>query len=390
MNYFEGLAFYLVRILILIPAMILGMMEKKQGWYQLASSVVILVLVFANRREEFLFLTLFLAWSISLIWLYLHLRRTRGRKERLFHLILILALLPLAACKISPLFSGSLFAFTGISYLTFRVLQILIEIYDGVIGSLSLPETLAFFLFFPSFSSGPIDRSRRFGEDYHRQRSREEYLSLCGDGILHLLVGAVYKFVLAAFFFKAMGYLDSEEASWYLWIGYAYAYSGYLFFDFAGYSRMAKGCGCILGTSLPDNFRAPFISKDIREFWDRWHISLSHWFRDFVFTRFVMYSTKRKWFKDRLQRACAGFLLNMTIMGMWHGLTPSYVLYGIYHGCLLALTEIWQKKSAFHKRNKNKKWYQILSWAVTMQLVIFGFFLFSGKLIELVQASQNR
>ena len=264
MNYFEGLAFYLVMILILIPAMILGMMEKKQGWYQLASSVVILVLVFANRREEFLFLTLFLAWSISLIWLYLHLRRTRGRKERLFHLILILALLPLAACKISPLFSGSLFAFTGISYLTFRVLQILIEIYDGVIGSLSLPETPAFFLFFPSFSSGPIDRSRRFGEDYHRQRSREEYLSLCGDGILHLLVGAVYKFVLAAFFFKAMGYLDSEEASWYLWIGYAYAYSGYLFFDFAGYSRMAKGCGCILGTSLPDNFRAPFISKDIR------------------------------------------------------------------------------------------------------------------------------
>ena len=126
------------------------------------------------------------------------------------------------------------------------------------------------------------------------------------------------------------------------------------------------------------------LTRDIREFWDRWHITLSHWFRDFIFTRFVMYSSKKKWFSTRLQRACAGFFVDMGIMGLWHGITPSYILYGLYHGLLLAATETYQKKSKFYKKHKNKTWYQVVSWAVTMQLVFFGFFLFSGKLMELV------
>ena len=144
---------------------------------------------------------------------------------------------------------------------------------------------------------------------------------------------------------------------------------------------MAVGTAKILGVELPPNFRLPFVSTDIREFWDRWHISLSHWFRDFVFTRFVMLSTKKKLFGNRLGRACAGFLVNMTIMGAWHGLNRCYLLYGLYHGCLLAGTELYQKKSGFYKKNKAKKWYRCLSWLITLQLVVFGFYLFSGKLV---------
>ena len=94
-----------------------------------------------------------------------------------------------------------------------------------------------------------------------------------------------------------------------------------------------------------------------------------------------MYSSKKKWFSSRLQRACVGFFVDMGIMGLWHGITPSYILYGLYHGALLAATETYQKKSSFYKKNRNKTWYQILSWAITMQLVMFGFFLFSGKLM---------
>ena len=97
-----------------------------------------------------------------------------------------------------------------------------------------------------------------------------------------------------------------------------------------------------------------------------------------------MYSSKKKWFSSRLQRACAGFFVDMGIMGLWHGITPSYILYGLYHGALLAATETYQKKSSFYKKNKNKTWYQILSWAITMQLVMFGFFLFSGKLMAVL------
>ena len=97
-----------------------------------------------------------------------------------------------------------------------------------------------------------------------------------------------------------------------------------------------------------------------------------------------MKCSRKKWFKTRLQRACAGFLVNMTVMGMWHGLTPSYLIYGIYHGLLLAAAEGFQKKSKFYKKYKNTRWYQVLSWFLTLQLVMFGFLIFSGKFWELI------
>lgn len=325
-------------------------------------------------------MALFYLLSILSVVLYYGHRVKNGRNANIYHFAVIVALFPLVLCKLSGAFHLNWFAFTGISYLSFRVIQIIIEIYDGVIKEINVLEITAFLAFFPSFSSGPIDRSRRFHGDWTRKLSKEEYLALAAKGIWELLLGAVYKMVIAAAAYKVMGYLDTGTA-WYHYVGYAYAYGMYLFFDFAGYSLMAIGSGKILGVELPENFKMPFISVDIRDFWDRWHISLSHWFRDFIFTRFVMYSSKKKWFKDRLTRACVGFFVNMGIMGIWHGVTPAYILYGLYHGALLSLTEIYQKKSKFYKKNKNKAGYKIASWAVTMQLVMFGFLLFSGKLI---------
>lgn len=110
---------------------------------------------------------------------------------------------------------------------------------------------------------------------------------------------------------------------------------------------------------------------------------MSHWFRDFLFSRFIIKCTQKRWFSTRLSRASAGFLVNMTVMGMWHGLSVSYLLYGVYHGALLALTEIWQKKSKFYKTHKNHPVYRAVSWFVTMQLVMFGFLIFSGRFLEL-------
>lgn len=380
MSYYEGLPFYLALVLILCVALLLGFLEKPLGKYGLFASLAVMFCVFSGNPSEAVYLILFFLWSMVLIFGYAGLRKKKGRNAKLYHVAVLLSVLPLAACKISGAFHFGLFAFTGISYLSFRVIQILIELYDGVIKEISVLETSAFLAFFPSFSSGPIDRSRRFHGDWVRTLTREAYMELAGKGIFELLLGGVYKMVIAAWAYKLMGYLETGT-SWYHYIGYAYAYGMYLFFDFAGYSLMALGSGRILGVDLPENFRMPFISIDIRDFWDRWHISLSHWFRDFIFTRFIMYSAKKKWFKDRLTRACVGFFVNMGIMGIWHGITPSYILYGLYHGALLSLTEVYQKKSKFYKKNKNKTGYKIASWAITMQLVMFGFLLFSGKLI---------
>ena len=97
-----------------------------------------------------------------------------------------------------------------------------------------------------------------------------------------------------------------------------------------------------------------------------------------------MTAIRGKWFKNRLDAASAGFIVNMSVMGLWHGLTKDYILYGLYHGVLLAATEVYQKKCKFYKRNKQKLWYRVLSWGVTLNLVMFGFLIFSGKFLEVL------
>lgn len=383
MSFFGDFTFFMYLLAALIPAVILGLFEKPLRHYTLLLSIVFIALIFYAKPLQLFYLICYYAAETILVKLYLYLHTRYGRKLWVYRTFLILALLPLVISKCGSVFHLNILGFLGISYLTFRVLQMIIEIYDGVITAVPFVEFTSFLLFFPALSSGPIDRSRRFHEDYLQTRTRPGYLELLGDGIFKILLGLVYKFVLAALF---NGWMESAavQPEWYYTIIYTYCYGFHMFFDFAGYSLMAVGTSYLLGVRTPDNFRLPFISKDIKEFWDRWHITLSHWFRDFIFSRFIMDSIRKKRFKTKLTGASCGFIINMLVMGMWHGLTFSYILYGLYHGVLLALTEIYQKKSKFYKKNKKKIWYQICSWFITMQLVMFGFFIFSGRFSELL------
>ena len=283
-------------------------------------------------------------------------------------------------CEIDCLKDMGWFQFIGISYLTFRVVQIIIETYDGVIEKTGVLDFTVFLIFFPTFSCGPIDRSIRFTEDFEKKYERAEYLELYGIGLEKLFLGLVYKFVLASAFHRLLEMI--VRRTFLHMTAYAYAYGLYMFFDFAGYSLMAVGTAYMLGIKVPDNFNKPFISTDMKDFWARWHISLSEWFRDFIFTRFIMTSMKKKRFKTRLTTASVGFMINMFVMGIWHGLSIQYILYGLYHGALLALTEIYQKKSKFYKKNRKKKWYKFISWGITINLVMLGFLIFSGHLIH--------
>lgn len=383
MSFFGNIGFFGWLAVALIPAVILGLLEKPLKYYTQLISIVFILLVFKDNPIQLLYLLGYYVLQCVLVKGYLQLRLARGKIVWQYRLCVAFSMLPLVVSKLAPLISLSAVGFLGISYLTFRALQVIIEIYDGIITEVSLGEFTGYLLFFPCISSGPIDRSRRFHEDYIRIYTRQEYAELLGDGLWKLLLGMVYKFVLAGIVGEWLD-MASYGTAWYANIGYAYTYGLHMFFDFAGYSLMAVGTSYIFGIQTPGNFRAPFISKDIKDFWDRWHITLSHWFRDFIFSRFLMTAIKKKWFHTRLQGAVAGFIVNMSIMGVWHGISASYILYGIYHGLLLAITEIYQKKAKFYKKNKGKSWYQACSWFVTLQLVMFGFFIFSGKLIEIL------
>lgn len=383
MSFFGDLQFFICLIILLIPAIFLGVMEKSLKGYRLLSSLIFIFLVIGSDKKQLLFWGIFFLIEFLTVSIYLKLRKKYGRNNNIYTLFLVISIIPLVLCKLSGILPFHLFQILGISYVTFRTAQIIIEIFDGVINEINFLEFTGFLIFFPSISSGPIDRSRRFSEDWNKVYKRNEYLNLLGDGIEKILIGILYKFVLAAIFYKIEeSFIESYSFLSMLFYGYGYGF--YMFFDFAGYSLMAIGTSYILGIKTPENFNKPFISKDIKEFWDRWHITLSHWFRDFVFSRFVMKCIKKKWFSTKLQRASVGFIVNMLVMGVWHGITPYYILYGLYHGILLAVTETYQKKSKFYKKNKKKKWYQVLSWFITINLVMFGFLIFSGRFTEYI------
>ena len=377
MHYFEGLSFFMTLGFILIIAFIMNAFQKSTYYLSLVFSTLMVYFVFAENPMH-------LGSIIGYVlvgYILMHLSVKFKEHKKTMILMIFLAGLPLVLVKVLAVFKISGLGFLGISYMTFKLIQIIIEIYDGLIEKPMEPlDYVHFLLFFPALSSGPIDRSRRFLEDWKKQRTKDEYLELAGTGLFRLVLGLFYKLVISGMVFQQMTSIRYKDFSFF--VIYMYLYTAYLFFDFAGYSLMAVGASNILGIETPMNFNIPFISVDIKDFWNRWHITLSTWLRDFVFSRIVMRFMRKKIFKKRLTTAMVAYMINMTFMGFWHGITLNYIAYGFYHGILMAAFEWYQKKSKFYKKNKNKTWYKVISWLITMHLVMFGFLIFSGKMSE--------
>lgn len=380
MEYFEGLDFFGTLIFALIPVILLRFFEKSVYWITLVISIGIAIAVFKEQPNHFINLVVFIVETYLLVRLGFYFREKKSTK----YPIIFFASLLLIAAKTVVIWKVSIFGFLGISYMTFKVLQIIFETYDGVIKEpINIFDYLQFLLFFPTISSGPIDRSRRFVEDIHQTIPRSEYIELLGTGLFRLLLGLVYKVVLSGLLYLAMNHIP-HKGLLFTTVSYMYLYTFYLFFDFAGYSLMAVGVSNIMGIQTPMNFNKPFLSIDIKDFWNRWHISLSTWLRDFIFSRIVMKSMRYKWFKTRLSTSMFAYMLNMIFMGFWHGLSWSYIAYGFYHGILMAGFEWYQKKSKFYKKYKQKTAYKMVSWFVTMHLVMIGLLIFSEKPYEFI------
>ena len=377
MHYFEGLSFFMTLGFILIIAFIMNVFQKSTYYLSLVFSTLMVYFVFAENPMH-------LGSIIGYVlvgYILMHLSVKFKEHKKTMILMIFLAGLPLVLVKVLAVFKISGLGFLGISYMTFKLIQSIIEIYDGLIEKPMGPlDYVHFLLFFPALSSGPIDRSRRFLEDWKKQRTKDEYLELAGTGLFRLVLGLFYKLVISGMVFQQMTSIRYKDFSFF--VIYMYLYTAYLFFDFAGYSLMAVGASNVLGIETPMNFNIPFISVDIKDFWNRWHITLSTWLRDFVFSRIVMRFMRKKIFKKRLTTAMVAYMINMTFMGFWHGITLNYIAYGFYHGILMAAFEWYQKKSKFYKKNKNKTWYKVISWIITMHLVMFGFLIFSGKMSE--------
>lgn len=375
MKLFADPSFFVLLAAAVAAAAAIGLSGHTLRHYGLAVSVGFLACVFFKTPVQLAALLGFLVVARASV-LFL----ARNPKDRRRYLVSVASTLaPLVVYKVSAVFDQSLWGFVGISYVTFKAVQVVIEVHDGLIPreELGLEDWLYFLLFFPQFSSGPIDRSRRFFADAHATPARDEYAGMLACGILLLLSGAVYKVVVATWIHRF--YAPSAAGDAWAQVQTALLYGLYLFCDFQGYSLMAMGASYCLGIRCPRNFRAPFAAVDIIDFWNRWHITLSTWFRDFVFMRFTRWIMHRKLLRDRLQVAMCAFMVDMLVMGFWHGIAWCYIAYGLYHGVLLAATQAIQKRWGFYKRHRRDGWFRACSWAMTQVLVFLGFAIFSGQ-----------
>lgn len=380
-QYGDYLYLYIL-LLSFIPAIVLGVKEKNIKPYGVLVSIFMVGLIIGTGKYNLILFIMFIIGEFIVVYGYLFIRKKTDNKI-IYYLALLSSMLPVIITKASVFVSFGPIGFIGLSYLNFKAIQMIIEIYDGAIKEVKFSTLVYFLLFFPTLSSGPIDRFRRFEEDLNKKIDKNEYLDdYLYIGLRKIIIGLGYKFVIAYIINTMWMSKISADITFINGLNYMYAYSLYLFFDFAGYSSFAVGTSYVLGIKTPDNFNKPFLSKDMKEFWTRWHISLSKWFGDYLYSRIVLNSMRKKRFKSRFTASHVAQMITMFVMGIWHGLSVFYIIYGLYQGGVLVATDIIQRKWKFYKKHKKEKWFQYTQIVINFNVACFGLFLFSGWLFR--------
>ena len=219
----------------------------------------------------------------------------------------------------------------GISFFTFQALSYVIDVYRGTSRAQKSSLNVALYIsFFPQLIAGPIVR---YGDIARQLNERSSTSDDIVYGVRRFIIGLGKKVLIAnvvgqtadEIFAHDSGQLDIAM----VWLGIL-CYSLQIYFDFSGYSDMAIGLGRIFGFRFPENFRDPYISTSVQEFWQRWHISLSRWFRDYLY---IPLGGNRK----GPARTYFNLLLVFMLCGLWHGASWSFLAWGVFHGTFLVL-----------------------------------------------------
>lgn len=219
----------------------------------------------------------------------------------------------------------------GISFYTFQSMSYTIDVYRGKLEPVKrLTDFALYVAFFPQLVAGPIVRAREFFPQlFQWQPPSHERTE---KGISLILIGLVKKMVLADNFARIsdlyFGDVAAHPGAWAAWSA-TFAFAMQIFFDFSGYTDIARGCGRLFGYEFPVNFRRPYLAGSITEFWRRWHISLSSWLRDYLYIP-LGGNRKGSW------RTYENLMVTMLLGGLWHGASWNFVFWGGFHGLLLA------------------------------------------------------
>lgn len=250
----------------------------------------------------------------------------------------------------------------GLSFMMFEGIAHLAELYLGRTDTAgSWWSHVSFAFFFPSRVIGPLRRYEDFTRDI--EASRPLHPDETAGALRQILIGVVKKAVIAnplgAFgFFNLDPSLIANGARVPLALG-AVAFWGYIYFDLAGYSDIVIGVGRLFGVKVPPNFDKPYTAVTISDYWNRWHMSLSGWVRDYVFTPLAI-----TWRGRPLGAPLASFT-SMVVLGLWHGLEAKYLLFGVWHGTLLAgymLYRDWARRKKLAKKLSRSRPWSVAGW----------------------------
>lgn len=260
----------------------------------------------------------------------------------------------------------------GISFFTFSGLSYILDIDSGKIqAEKNILKFALYMSFFPKLIQGPITRYEGFSPYLTEPKTT---LDQFANGISRFVVGLSKKVLIAD---QLGAVVDQIFASSALnnsiptvWLG-AISYALQIFFDFSGYTDMAIGLGKMLGFELPENFNYPYISTSVTEFWRRWHMTLSSWFRDYVF-----YPLEFKRRRVKQLRIETNSLIVFFLTGLWHGASWNFILWGIWHGIVIAVESFTKSKRLNFQVPKS------LQWLITMLVLTIGWVLFRSRDLE--------
>lgn len=254
----------------------------------------------------------------------------------------------------------------GISFFVFKAISYLVDVYkEKIEAERNLIDFMLFMIFFPQVLSGPIVRYIDMKDELKNRIVCEEDIRY---GLKRFIIGMGKKVFIAnnlgVLADSIWGTSTHELTATVAWIG-AIAYTLQIYFDFSGYSDMAIGIARVFGFKFKENFEYPYMSKSITEFWRRWHISLSSWFRDYIYIPLG---------GSRTGNVYCNIFIVFLITGIWHGSQWNFVVWGLWNGCF-NMAEKWIGTKGY-KVGSGKLWQKLISYIYTMLVVVFGWVFF--------------
>lgn len=319
----------------------------------------------------------------------------RFRKE-MMAVIIIFDLLPLVMFKYTGLIGEiwsalihtnfslkALVVPVGLSFFTFQAISYVVDVYKRKFtDEVSLLEFLFYLSFFPIVMSGPITRAETFFSHFRTAKNGDAKLPpvstrLLYTGVWLIMLGLLKKLVVADYIAQYNNWVfdDPMAYSGFENLMGVVGYSVQIYCDFSGYSDMSIGVAALMGIKLPENFNLPYQSLNVTEFWHRWHISLSTWFRDYLY---IPLGGNRK---GKLRTYFNNFF-TMFVAGMWHGSTPMFMLWGLLHGLGLVVHKM---NRGWLKRIPDNWLTKPFSWLLTFVFLLTTWVFFRAGSLEAVE-----